>query len=307
LEYHINENALTLSASISAVFLGILFGANAVAIKISLTGMGPFTNAGIRFALAGAAITVFAKTTRVPLAITGKQARQLLILALIFTAQLSFFYAGMARTTASHGTLIINLLPFIILILAHFFIPGDCITFKKSAGISLGFTGVVFLFLDSATLGSGLKTGDLLVFCAVMLWGCNAVYVKRIISEVNAVQIVLYPMIFAVPVFLFCGFFWDTPMIHSLNPTIFKALFYQAFVTASFGFVAWNSLIKRYGVTAVHSFVFIMPAAGVFFGVLILDEPLTLNLLTAGFFIIAGILVVHIRKTKQTLPVVQKN
>ena len=206
----------------------------------------------------------------------------------------------MVKTTASHGTLIVNLLPFIILILAHFFIPGDCITIKKIAGISLGFIGVMFLFFDMQGMNSDLRTGDLIVFCAVLLWGCNAVYVKKIISEFNAVQIVLYPMLFGVPIFIACGFLWDEQMISALTPAVVKALFYQSFVSASFGFIAWNSLLKKYGVTAVHSFVFIMPVAGVFFGILLLGEPVTKDLIISIIFIVSGIIVVNIKKRKNT-------
>jgi len=299
LKYNSESNDMPLKASLSAAFLAILFGANAVAIKISLSGMGSFTNAGLRFTFAAIAITGFARITGVPLAITRKQAGKLLVLSLIFTVQLSCFYAGMAKTTASHGTLIINLLPFVILVLAHFFIPGDSITLKKSAGIGLGFIGIVFLLLDMQAMGGDLKTGDAIVFCAVLLWGCNAVYSKRIIPEFNAIQIVLYPMLFGIPVFLLCGYFWDDPMVTRINPGVVQALCYQSFVSAAFGFIAWNTLIKRYGVTAVHSFVFIMPVSGVFFGVLILGEPMSLHLLVSIVFIVTGILVVNMkRKTK---------
>lgn len=296
MQYNLVNNNMPLGASLGAACLGIIFGANAVAIKFSLAGLGSFTNAGLRFALAAVAITCWAKITHVPLAINRKQAKQLLSLSLIFTVQLSCFYAGMVKTTASHGTLIVNLLPFVILLLAHFFIPGDCITIKKSAGIGLGFIGVMFLIFDMQGMNSDLKTGDLIVFCAVLLWGCNAVYVKKIISEFNAVQIVLYPMLFGVPIFLACGFLWDEPMISSLNPAVVKALFYQSFVAASFGFIAWNSLLKKYGVTAVHSFIFIMPVAGVFFGILLLGEPVTKNLVISILFIVSGIIVVNLKK-----------
>ncbi|MBW1748279.1 MAG: EamA/RhaT family transporter, partial [Deltaproteobacteria bacterium] len=48
---------LSLLAGIFTVCLCSLFGANAVAIKISLSGLGVFTTAGLRFSLA--AVTVF--------------------------------------------------------------------------------------------------------------------------------------------------------------------------------------------------------------------------------------------------------
>lgn len=82
-------------------------------------------------------------------------------------------------------------------------------------------------------------------------------------------------------------------MIASLNPPVIKALLYQALVTASFGFVAWNTLMSRYGATALHSFVFIMPVSGVFLGVMMLGEPVTAHLVSAIVLVTLGLVVVN--------------
>ncbi len=139
---------MTFKASVFTVFLCIIFGANAVAIKVSLAGFGAFTAAGIRFAIAAIAILLWAWIKKIELKISSKQIIQMLILTTIFVFQLTCFYNGLAKTTASHATLIANVLPFCVLIMAHFFIPGDTITIKKGIGITLGFIGVLFLFFD---------------------------------------------------------------------------------------------------------------------------------------------------------------
>jgi drug/metabolite transporter (DMT)-like permease len=97
--------------------------------------------------------------------------------------------------------------------------------------------------------------------------------------------------------FLSCGFIFDDSMVSKIDATIIKAMLYQIFVTASFGMVAWNTMIRRYGATAVHSFVYIMPVSGVVLGVLILNEPLTYNLIFSVLLIAAGLVIVN-RRTK---------
>ena len=292
--------SMSLNASLLTVFVCTLFGANAVAIKIALTGLGIFTTAGIRFCLAATTIFFWARLTGKTLIITRSQAGRLVILSIIFVCQLGAFYLGMSHTTASHGTLIANLLPFVVLILAHFFIPGDRITPKKALGIGLGFTGVAILFLDNTTLVNGdLLLGDTIILCAVLIWGCNAIFVKRMLTDCNAFQITLYPMLLGGPVFLFSGFFLDGGMVTNLNLPVFLALMYQAFVTASFGFVVWTTMLQQFGATALHSFIFILPLAGVFFGVIILDDPLTPNIITAIALIVMGIIITHIHGKRQ--------
>lgn len=282
----------------------ILFGANSVAIKISLAGFGPFTVAGIRFAIAAAAIAIWARVTRRPFRVSGRQWRHLCILSAIFLVQLSLFYHGLSLTYASRGILIVNFQPFVVLILAHFFIAGDRITKKRVTGLVLGFSGVLCVLLDTGGLSANLKSGDVIVFMATILWGINTVYVKRIISGFRAFHVVLYPMVISAPFFLLAGALWDPVPVGDINLTVAGALFYQSMVTAAFGFVAWSFFLKIYGAVTTQSFIFIMPISGVLLGGLVLGEPLTGNILVALVLIGTGIAVVNFRR-KRVIPAVQ--
>ena len=55
-EHQPSNEELTFAAGLSAIFLCILFGSNAVAIKITFSGLGVFTTAAIRFGIAAVAI-----------------------------------------------------------------------------------------------------------------------------------------------------------------------------------------------------------------------------------------------------------
>lgn len=301
------SHGLPLGASLFTVFLCGLFGANAVAIKISLTGLGVFTTAGVRFGIAAVVIFLWAVCTGKPLAVRKNQVHQLFILALFFFVQLSLFYFGQNKTTASHATLISNVLPFFVMILAHYFIPGDTINLKKISGLVLGFAGVLLLFFDNVALTGDALQGDLLILLAVLVWSCHVVYIKTIIDGFHPIQVTLYPISLAAPLFLLSGFLWDGEMVRFIDASIVKAMFYQTFVTASFGFVAWNTLIRRFGATALHSFVFIMPISGVFLGVTMLNEPLTTNLVGAIILVVTGLIVVNRRGARRTMVLLQKN
>jgi drug/metabolite transporter (DMT)-like permease len=286
-------NRMHMGASLFTAFLCIIFGANAVAIKFSLTGLGSFTNAGIRFSIAALGIYLWARYKKKPLMVTKKKLLLLFILSIFYVSQASCYYFALTKTSVSHGTLIANLLPFFVLILAHFFNPGDRFTLKKAIGISIGFIGVTILFMDNHTVSSDLKTGDLIMLSAVFFWSCNAVFAKKIIHHFSSLQITWYPMVFGIPIFFICGYFFDPQMIKTINFVVIKALLFQALVATIFGFVAWNTLLRRYGATSLHSFVFIMPLSGVFFGVLLLDEKLTSHLIISIILIVIGIIVVN--------------
>ncbi len=292
-----NENQdLSLGAAIFVACLCMSFGANAVAIKISMTGIGPFTSAGLRFSIAGVAIIIWAIITGKPMRIKKEQLIQLLIVSILFTAQLGLFYFGMSKTNASRGTLLANLQPFFVLLLAHFFIPGDSITRRKIIGILLGFAGVVFMFLEKNEVTNNLRTGDLFVLFAVVIWACNSVYVKVIISQYSPYQLVLYPMLFSIPVFFIAGVIFDKPLIGHIDFQVTVSMLYQGLVTASFGYVAWNTMLKKYGAVSLHSFLFLLPVTGVALGGIILGETVaTGNIVLSLAFITVGILIVHTR------------
>ena len=85
-------------------------------------------------------------------------------------------------------------------------------------------------------------------------------------------------------------------MARTLSAPIFAAILYQSLAVTAFGFVSWNTLLGRFGASTLHSFVFIMPVAGVLFSGLLLAEPITSRLLAAALLITAGILVIHLRR-----------
>ena len=284
---------MDVSAVVFTVFLCVLFGANAVAIKISLNGLGVFTTAGLRFGIAAVVIFLWARLTAKPVKLTSHQLRLMLILGVIFYVQLSLFYLGLSRTTASHGTLIANILPFVVLVLAHFFIKDERISIKKVVGLVLGFCGVLLLFGDAGQMEQEVMHGDLFVLAAVMIWGGNAIYTKRIIGSFHPIQITFYPLAVAAPLFLLTALFLDREMVRYVDLSILGSMAYQTFVTASFGLIGWMMMIKRYGATTLHSFIFIMPISGVFFGVLILGEPLTKNLIGSILLVTVGLIVVN--------------
>jgi len=297
-QHNLSNREIPLSGALFTGFLCTLFGANAVAIKYSLSGIGTFTAAGLRFSIAVAAIYFWARFTGRPFALRKGQAFQLLIISIVFTLQLGLLYLGLEKTSASRGTLMVNLQPFFLLLLAHWFIPGDRMTKKKILGLIMGAVGMALVFSGKKGVTADVQIGDLLILITAFLWAVNTVYTKRIIHLFSPFQMVFYPMLFCIPFFLMAGFLWDGSMIINLDGKVLSALLYQSLVTASFGFVAWNTMLLKYGAVALHSFIFIMPIAGVLLGGLILGEPITWELVLALALIVSGIVTVNFRSRR---------
>ena len=292
---------MTMLAAAGSILLCVIFGANATAIKISLTGVGKFTAASIRFSLAALTIALWARFSGRQFRVPREQRMALMIICVLFTAQLSFFYLGLSLTLASRAALVVNAVPFFVLIFAHLFLPNDRMTVQKVAGMVLGFIGVALVLRHPPTQAVGVSRGDWIILLATLLWAGNAVYTKTIIAHVRPFQVVLYPMLLAAPVLFLEGWVWDGGMIVRLDGPVIMALIYQSLICAAFGFVAWNTLLKRYGASTLHSFLFIMPVAGVLTAAGMLGEPLTSHLVAAVILVAVGIGMIHF-KTKSATP-----
>lgn len=290
------NDSLTPSTALFIALLCTMFGANAVAIKYTLTGLGPFSAAALRFSLGAVIIALWARWRGLPFAIAVPERGPLLIMCLLFAVQINLFYLGMAHTYASRAALIVNLVPFFVLILAHYFIPGDRLSLRKVGGILLGFGGVAILIADKSTMSGQLRSGDLIVLSATLLWSVAAIYTKKIIHRFAPFQLVFYPILVAIAVFSTEAWYFEAHTVRTLNLPIAMAIIYQSLAVTSFGFISWNTLLGRFGAGTMHSFVFIMPVAGVLFSGLLLSEPITSRLLLAALLITAGILVIHLKR-----------
>lgn len=297
-----SNQAMTLGAVVQICLLCILFGANAIAVKVAFTSFGVFSAASIRFGIAAVVIALWARLTGRSFRLEPGQAKHLVVFSMLFAVQLSLFYLGLERTHVSRGTLLINLLPFFILILAHFFIPGDRITPRKLAGLLLGFSGVVFVFIDNQGLTGRMRSGDIFVLAATGVWACNTIFLKRVISTFKPFHIVFYSMLLSFPVFGLEAYWFDPAVVKTLTAEALWALVYQTLVTTAFGFIAWNSLLKKYGAVNLHSFVFIMPLVGVYLAGLVLNEPISAHLILALALIVSGLLVVHLNPPRRFTP-----
>ena len=275
-----------------AVVLCILFGSNAVAVKISFNGFGLLSAASLRFFISAALIFLWIMLSGRSLKIQKKYLKKSIVVSLIFSAQIYFMFWGINNTTASRATLLINLQPFFVLILSHLFIAGDRITFKKLLGMVIGFLGLLSMFIFKKNIAADFMTGDVLMLIAAFLWACNVIYLKSFIQDTSVVTLTFYHILLSLPLFIAGAFIVDEVIFKSISIQTVCALLYQAFVTA-FGFIAWASLIKKFQASLVHSFVFILPVSGVFCGILILNEPFTINIVFALILISIGILITH--------------
>jgi drug/metabolite transporter (DMT)-like permease len=213
-----------------------------------------------------------------------------------FTLEFIGLYNALDMTTVARASIIFYTMPMHLSLAAHFLIPGERLTPVKVVGLLFAFLGVVIVLADRPG-GEASLTGDLLAWMGAVGWAAIALTVRITrISEAPPEAQQLWQLSFsAVALLLVAPLFG--PLVRDFGPEHVWLMGYQVFLVASFGFLGWFYLMKRYPASTVASFSFLTPVLAVFMGWAILGEELHLSVLLALAFVSAGILLIN-RKTR---------
>ena len=100
----------------------------------------------------------------------------------------SFLALGLEQTSATHGALILALVPLTTVLLAVLFL-GERLSWLRGLGILLGLVGVVFVILPgSGGLEGGSLWGDLLVAGSTASQAISFIFIKKVTDSLDAKQ-----------------------------------------------------------------------------------------------------------------------
>lgn len=136
-----------LKNTLLAISACLLWSSAFVGIKIGLPYTTPLQFAGTRFFISGLLVLPVALYHNPRfLQIFRENSRFILFLGLLQTfLQYALFYTGIDKVPGSVGAIVIGSGPLFIAIVAHFFVPGDTMNFKKAGIILFGFSGIILV------------------------------------------------------------------------------------------------------------------------------------------------------------------
>ena len=276
------------------LLLALLWGGNSVSIKIGLQGVPPFALATMRFLLGFAAITLWSLYRRVRLRMQPGELLPLIFVSAIFTLQISTLNLGTQITEASRSTLFISTYPFFTALFAHFWVPGDRLSIKKTVGISLAFGGVLMTFGGNLKFDShDYLRGDLIVLLSGCLLGLRTVVTKLIIQSIHPYRLLFWLMIFSIPCFVISSLFLERGASFHFSISGITAILYQGIVIAGFCFVTWTSILEKYSPSRLVVLFFMTPLFGVFLSYLLLGDEIGFALIIGACLVAYGIYLVN--------------
>lgn len=292
-----------IDATAAALMVGITFswGLNYVAAKISYAGFDPVFVSIMRSLLGGLCVVAWCRWRSISLLSRDRTLAAGIGVGLLFGVEFLFLYIGLEHTTVARNTLLVNAMPFWMLLGGHFLL-GERMTTRKVFGLVLAFAGLIVVFADKlGAYEQSMLTGDLLSLGAGVAWAATNILIKRSnLTTVPAEKLLLYQLAGAAVVGLLVLPFSGPPVrVFALAPTL--ALLFQAVFIVAFTYVLWFWMLGRYPASGLSSFAFLTPVFGVLCGVLFLGEPLSAGIFAALVLIVAGLVIVN-RPPRRQIP-----
>ena len=287
------------------LMIGITFswGVNYVAAKLSYAGFDPVFLSIARSVIGGALVLLWCLWRGIPLFQRDGTLIAGMVVGVLFGLEFLLLYIGLERTTVARNTLLVNSMPFWMLLGGHFLL-AERFTPRKLLGLLLAFAGLVVVFSDKlgGETGGATLLGDLLSLGSGILWALTNIVIKRsrALEQAAAEKLLLYQLVGAGVVGLLVMPFSGPPVREWATVPVLALLFQGIYIVA-FTYVLWFWLLRRYPASGLASFAFLSPAFGVLCGALFLGEPLTLRIFLALALIAAGLIIVN-RPPRRTAP-----
>lgn len=253
------------------VLLGALWGVSYLFIRVAVPALGPFALMGARVALAVLALTLYAAAvSRLP-EFRGR-VRQFLVLGTVNSAiPFSLIAAAEIELPASLAAILNSTTALFVAGVAALWI-GETLTVRKVAGLVMGIAGVAVLvgFPPLPLTGAALlAVGAMLA--ASLSYAVGGVYAKRTFEGVPSLTMAIGQQSGAAAVLL--------PLAAATAPesapstAAVLSVLGLALLSTAVAYLLYFYLIRSVGPTKTLTVAFLIPAFGLLFGVVFLDEP----------------------------------
>lgn len=285
------------SAAIALLLFCCLFwGYQQILIKSIVAEVPPLWQATLRFGGATVLLWLWCLWRKVALFAHDGSLRPGLLAGALFAAEFSCIYLGLRDTTASRLTVFLYTSPFVVALLVPRIVPSERLRPVQWVGLGIAFAAVAVAFSEGFTGGTTPRQlrGDALALAAGIFWGLTTLVIRgSALAKASAEKTLFYQVAvtaLAAPLLsLALGETWSL----AYSGYAWVSLGLQTVVGAFASYLAWMWLLRHYPATRMASFTFLTPVFALVFGVALLKEPLTAQLVLALCGVAIGIVLVN--------------
>ena len=209
------------------------------------------------------------------------------------------FFRGLELSTPINSGVIITLSPVLVLILSYFFLK-EKITIKKILGILIGFSGAVFLILNSSKTGinaPNIPLGNSFFLLNASAYAGYLIVVKPLTSKYNIFTLMKW--LFLIGLILSEPITYNQFIEVNWSELPWFAIWRMAYVVIGTTFLTYLFNIyalKTLSPTTVGSFIYLQPIITIVFALLTENDTLDLIKLSSCVLVFIGVYLVSIKK-----------
>ena len=285
-----NRAVIYIKLLVTAIFWGGTF----IAGRVVARGVGPFSAAFLRFALASVFLLfiTYKVEKRLPPVRKG-QVIPLILLGMtgVFSYNV-FFFKGLKIIHAGRAAVIIANNPVFIALFASYLFK-ERLTLLKFAGIVLSVTGAIVVISrgnPSEIIKGNVGIGEIFIFCCVMSWVAYSLIGKAVMKDLSALVSVSYSSVVGA-IGLFIPAYLEGMVQHFSHYSKIEwlGIFYLGFFGTVVGFVWYYEGIKAIGATKASQFINFVPISAVVLAFFLLAEPVTFSLVIGTLMVCTGV------------------
>jgi drug/metabolite transporter (DMT)-like permease len=273
------------------VVLGAIWGASFLFIRIGAPALGPVPMVELRLLLASAALLALAYLRR-DAVLRPERWRQFLVQGTVNNV-IPFVTIASAELfiTAGLGAILNATTPFFTVIVNAIWRRRRP-SFGQVIGTLVGFLGVVVLVgVGSLDLGRGVLLGVILSLVGALSYGIAAVYASRKLRDLRPIEVSVNQLI--VSGILLAPVAVATRTTTDPKPDVIVSVLALALLGTAIGYLIYFRLIQSAGPTRASTVTLLIPPFGVFFGNVVLGEPVGAGLVAGLALILVGIALVY--------------
>jgi O-acetylserine/cysteine efflux transporter len=276
-----------------ALAINLFWGGNFVAVKVGVTHFEPFLFSALRFGLLAMLMLPW-------LRLQPGQMKRILVVALTMgVVHFALFFTGMrlAGDVSSVAIVVQLYVPFATLLAVLFL--GERIAWRRSLAIAVAFAGVLVIGFDARAF----QYADALMIISVgaFVFAVGQVQMRGL-RNVSVFALQGWINLVAAPIMLALSLLLEEGQMAALGTAelpVVSALLYSTVLGSLAGHGGAYFLIARYPVSTVAPMFLLTPIIGVFAGVTLLGDVVTLQIAVGGALVIGGVAVITIRSARK--------
>lgn len=291
-----------------ALSTAALWGANPVAVSISVDTLPPIAVAAARFAMASVFMYFWCRFAGCGIRLTRAQVLPLAVTGIGLFVQIVSFNVGVTLSNSSHASMLINTFVLWVVLIEHFITRGDRLTGGKLLGVCIAFAGVAILLVRPAAAAASASAmdqptvaGDVILCFSALVLSINVVYMKHVLRTVEPGKLIFWHDAVATLLFLAFSLALETVDPQGLTTSAILALVYQGIFVAGICFAIQASMLRQHSASQISIFSFATPLFGVGFGILLRGDEMNYGLFVAAACVALGIFFAHTAARKVIL------